>query len=224
MLEAGWRVNGGPYTYYSAFKRHVHDGVDCGSLSDELNDLADRHRVSIRGVYATLGFRTDSDLAMWWIAESADDIQSMLADLHRSTLGVLLTQSWAFLGLHRPPEVAKDHMPAFMQDEPPRKHVVIYPFIRTAEWYLMPRDERALLLREHGEMGCEFPSILANTTSGFGLGDWEWILAFEADELSDLVDCMRRLRDAEVRRYTKDDTPFITGIRGEAKDVFSLLW
>jgi peroxiredoxin len=56
------------------------------------------------------------------------------------------------------------------------------------------------------------------------LGDWEWILAFEADELSDLVDCMRRLRDAEARRYTKDDTPFITGIRGEAKDVFSLLW
>ena len=39
------------------------------------------------------------------------------------------------------------------------------------------------MLREHGEMGREFPDVLANTTSAFGLGDWEWILAFEADDL-----------------------------------------
>lgn len=217
-------MKNGPYTYYTAFKRHARENADYGSLADELHDLADSHRVSIRGVYATLGFRTDSDLAMWWIADSADRIQAMLADLDRSTLGSLLSQSWAFLGLHRPPEVAKDHVPAFIQGEPPKKHVIIYPFIRTADWYLMPREERALLLREHGDMGREFPEILANTTSGFGLGDWEWILAFEADDLAILVDCMRRLRDAQARRYTKDDTPFITGIRGDAKDVFSLLW
>jgi hydrogen peroxide-dependent heme synthase len=217
-------VSDGPYTYYCAFKRHRSEGVDCGSIADDLYEVAESHRVSIRGVYAALGFRTDSDLAMWWIADTADDIQSMRADLDRSTLGSLLSQSWAFLGLHRPPEVAKDHVPAFIDGEPPKKYVVIYPFVRTADWYLMPRDDRARLLHEHGEMGREFPNILANTTSGFGLGDWEWILAFEADELSDLVDCMRRLRDAEARRYTKDDTPFITGIRGEAKDVFSLLW
>lgn len=214
----------GPYTYYSAFKRLLHENVDCGSLADDLHELADSHRVSIRGLYATVGFRTDSDLAMWWIADSADRIQAMVADLHRSPLGSLLSQSWAFLGVHRPPEVAKDHVPAFIQGAPPKKHVVIYPFIRTSEWYLIPREERALLLREHGDMGREFPDILANTTSGFGLGDWEWILAFEAEELVSLVDCMRRLRDAQARRYTKEDTPFITGIRGEAKDVFSLLW
>jgi hydrogen peroxide-dependent heme synthase len=214
----------GPYTYYSAFKRSPSENVDSARFADALHELAESHRVSIRGVYACLGFRTDSDLAMWWTAESADDIQRMLADLDRSRLGSLLSQSWAFLGLHRPPEVVKDHVPAFLQGQEPKKYVVIYPFVRTADWYLMPRGERAQLLREHGDMGREFPDILANTTSGFGLADWEWILAFEADELSSLVDCMRRLRDAEARRYTKDDTPFITGIRGETKDVFSLLW
>ena len=214
----------GPYTYYSAFKRRQRADVDCAAFADALHELAKRHRVSIRGVYACLGFRTDSDLAMWWTAASADDIQRMLADLDRSELGSVLSQSWAFLGLHRPPEVAKDHVPAFLQGKLPKKYVVIYPFVRTVEWYLMPSDERAQMLREHGEMGREFPDILANTTSGFGLADWEWILAFEADELSTLVDCMRRLRDAEARRYIKDDTPFITGIRGETKDVLSLLW
>lgn len=68
----------GPYTYYCEFKRHKRDGVDVGSLADDLEQLAARHSVSIRGVYAVLGFRPDSDLAMWWIAESADDIQAML--------------------------------------------------------------------------------------------------------------------------------------------------
>jgi chlorite dismutase len=64
-------------------------------------------------------------------------------------------------------------------------------------------------------VGREFPDVLANTTSAFGLGDWEWILAFEADDLPRLVDCVRRLRSAEARRYTKVEVPFITGIRKE---------
>ena len=64
-------------------------------------------------------------------------------------------------------------------------------------------------------MGREFPDVLANTTSAFGISDWEWILAFEADDLGGIVDCIRRLRDAEARRYTKVEIPFVTGIRKE---------
>jgi peroxiredoxin len=62
-------------------------------------------------------------------------------------------------------------------------------------------------------LGREFPGVLANTTSAFGLGDWEWILAFETDELDALVGCIRRLRDSKTRLYTKVETPFFTGIR-----------
>jgi chlorite dismutase len=69
-------------------------------------------------------------------------------------------------------------------------------------------------------MGREYPDVLANTTSAFGLGDWEWILAFEADDADRLVECIRRLRDAEARRYTKEEVPFVTGIR---KDVRAAL-
>ena len=75
------------------------------------------------------------------------------------------------------------------------------------------------MLREHGEIGREFPDVLANTTSAFGLGDWEWILAFEADDLPRIVDCIRRLRAAEARRYTKEEIPFVTGIRKEFVDA-----
>ena len=70
-------------------------------------------------------------------------------------------------------------------------------------------------------LGREFPEILANTTSAFGLGDWEWILAFETDELDRLVDCIRRLRDAKARLYTKEEVPFITGIRKDFPDCLN---
>ncbi len=117
------------------------------------------------------------------------------------------------MGVVKPAEFTADHAPAFVKGEPPKTFACVYPFVRTPEWYLLPTEERAALLREHGVIGREFPEILANTTSAFGLGDWEWILAFEADEADRLVDCIRRLRDAEARRFTKEEIPFVTGIR-----------
>ena len=170
-------------------------------------------RVSVRGHYSTVGFRADADLMMWWVASSADDLQAMQAAVRRSTLGRQLEETWAIVGVHRPPEAAKNHVPAFIRGEAPRRYLCVYPFDRSHDWYLLDRDARVDLLREHGEMGREFPDVLANTTSNFGLGDWEWILAFEADELHRIVDCIRRLRAARARRFTRTETPFVTGIR-----------
>jgi chlorite dismutase len=170
-------------------------------------------RVTVRGVYSTTGFRPDADLMMWWVGSSPDEHQDLLAAFRRTALGRRLDLSWAFMGLVRPAEFTADHAPAFARGEAPKRYACVYPFVRTPEWYLLPADQRAGLLREHGEMGREFPDVLANTTSAFGLGDWEWILAFEADDLSRIVDCIRRLRQAEARRYTKEEVPFVTGIR-----------
>ena len=176
-------------------------------------------RVHVRGTYSTVGFRPDAELMMWWVGGSPDEIQDLLVAFRRTPLGRRLDLAWAFMGLVRPAEFTADHAPAFLKGEPPRRYLSVYPFVRTPEWYLLPAEERGALLREHGEMGREFPDVLANTTSAFGLGDWEWILAFEADDLSRLVDCIRRLRSAAARRYTKEEVPFVTGIRKEFPDA-----
>jgi chlorite dismutase len=124
------------------------------------------------------------------------------------------------MGVVKPAEFSADHAPAFVKGDPPKKYLNVYPFVRTPEWYLLPPEERAELLREHGVAGREFPDVLANTTSAFGINDWEWILAFEADDLDRIVDCIRRLRETQARRFTKVEIPFVTGIR---KDVRSAL-
>jgi chlorite dismutase len=178
-------------------------------------------RITIRGVYSTVAFRADSDLVLWLVGPTADELQEALVAFRRTQAGRALDLVWTFFGVVKPAEFSADHAPAFVKGDPPRRYLNVYPFVRTPEWYLLPREERASMLREHGEIGREYPDVLANTTSAFGLNDWEWILAFEADELDRLVDCIRRLRDAQARRYTKEEVPFVTGIRKDVRGAFA---
>jgi hydrogen peroxide-dependent heme synthase len=176
-------------------------------------------RVDVRGTYSTVGFRADADLVLWLTGGSAEDLQRFLVEFRRTRAGDLLDPVWTFMGLVKPAEFTSDHAPAFVRGEAPRTYLCVYPFVRTPEWYLLPGRERGELLAEHGVMGREFPQVLANTTSAFGLGDWEWILAFETDELDALVDCIRRLRDSRSRLYVKVEVPFVTGIRKPVGDA-----
>ena len=90
---------------------------------------------------------------------------------------------WSAAALHRPAEFNKSHIPAFIAGEPAGDYICVYPFVRSLEWYLLPDDERRKLLVEHGMAGRDWPDVRANTVPAFALGDYEWILAFEADEL-----------------------------------------
>jgi hydrogen peroxide-dependent heme synthase len=169
--------------------------------------------VTVRGTYSTVGFRPDADLMIWLFGPTPQDVQRAMVEFRRTTIGRLTDLTWTFMGVVKPAEFTADHAPAFVKGAPPETFLCVYPFVRTPEWYLLPREERGELLREHGIAGREFPEVLANTTSNFGLGDWEWILAFEAEKAESLVDVIRRLRETNARLYTKEEVPFITGIR-----------
>ena len=174
---------------------------------------------TVRGTYAVAGYRAEADLLLWLVGPTADGLQDALAAFRRTRLGRTLDVFWSAIGVHREAEFSKEHAPAFLRGEPPRGYVCVYPFVRTHEWYLLPASERARMLAEHGRMGHEHPDVLANTVSAFALGDYEWLLAFEADELVPIVDLMRHLRAAEARRYTRAELPFLTGRRRPLADV-----
>ena len=209
------------YALYPVFfgnadlREELDDPEALDAAAREIEELDKRWagRVDVRGTYSTVGFRADADLMRWLVGSTPDDLQRYLVEFRRTAAGRLMELTWTFLGVVKPAEFTADHQPAFIRGEAPRRFLCVYPFVRTPEWYLLPKEERGALLAEHGTIGREFPEVLANTTSAFGLGDWEWILAFEADELDRIVDCIRRLRDAPARRYTKEEIPFVTGIR-----------
>ncbi len=211
------------YAFYPVFKANERIcELDLDDAAQEVENVFKEcsELATVRGIYSTVGFRADADLMLWLVGSTPDAVQDALVAFRRTGAGRCLELAWSFMGVVKPAEFSKDHTPAFVRGEPPRKFLCAYPFVRTPEWYLLPGEERAAMLREHGEIGREFPDVLANTTSAFGINDWEWILAFEADELDRIVDCIRRLRDAEARLYTKEEVPFVTGIR---KDIRAAL-
>jgi chlorite dismutase len=212
------------YALYPVFKAEpAFRELDLDAAVRQVEELfaAWEGRISVRGVYSTVGFRADSDLMLWLVGSTPEDVQEALVAFGRTAAGRALGLSWTFMGVVKPAEFSADHAPAFVKGDPPKRYLNVYPFVRTPEWYLLPAAERAELLREHGVVGREYPDVLANTTSAFGINDWEWILAFEADELDRIVDCIRRLRETQARRFTKEEVPFVTGIRKDVRSAFA---
>jgi peroxiredoxin len=215
------------YTMWSVFALDPVVGeTDRNALADEVTTLVDQlaaKDVVVRGFYDLGGMRADADLMVWWHAESSDDLQEAYHRLRRTRLGRHLRPVWSQVALHRPAEFNKSHVPAFLADEDPRSYVCVYPFVRSYEWYLLPDGERRAMLVEHGQMGRDYPDVRANTVSSFALGDYEWILAFEADDLHRIVDLMRHLRGSAARRHVREEVPFYTGPRREIADLVGAL-
>ncbi|MCK6211262.1 chlorite dismutase family protein [Georgenia sp. EYE_87] len=174
--------------------------------------------VVVRGWYDVAGLRADADLMVWWHAATVEEVQDAYHRLLASDLGAHLEPVWSVVGLHRQAEFNKRHVPAYLAGEEPGDYLCVYPFVRSYEWYLLPADERSAMLREHGLAAKDYPDVRANTVSAFALGDYEWILAFEAGELHRIVDVMRELRAVGARRHVREEIPFFTGPRVELAD------
>jgi hydrogen peroxide-dependent heme synthase len=207
------------YTMWSVFRVSDRTGLDTGghgNAAAEVADLLDQAAgkgVVTRGCYDVQGFRADADYMLWWVAPTSDDLQDLYVRFRRTKLGRCSDPVWSVMALHRPAEFNKSHIPAYLAGERPRDYVSVYPFVRSYQWYLLDPAERRRLIAEHGMMAREYPDVRSNTVPCFALNDYEWILAFEADELHRLLDLMRHLRGSEARLYTRVEIPFYTGRR-----------
>ena len=204
------------YATYAVFKAVGRLPEDRTELVAEAQGLLDEvlgKDVYTRGTYDLTGFKAEADLMLWLTCPDIDVLQDAYARFRQTALGRHLEPVWTGVGLHRPAEFNRNHIPAYVRREDPKKYTCVYPFNRSLDWYLLPDYERKGMLAEHGQQGREFEDVRANTVAAFGLGDYEWLLAFEADELHRIVDCLRHLRTSRARLHTKLETPFWTGIR-----------
>ena len=219
------------YTMWSVFRVRDAAALDTAqpgreALAAELEGMLDQAAgkgVVTRGCYDVQGLRADADYMFWWIAPGPDDLQELYARFRRTRLGRASEPVWSVMALHRPAEFNKSHVPAFLADEPPRAYVSVYPFVRSYEWYLLEPVERRAMLTEHGMMARDYPDVRANTVACFALNDYEWMLAFEADELHRIVDLMRHLRGARARLHTRVEIPFYAGRRKPPGELIASL-
>jgi peroxiredoxin len=214
------------YTMWSVFRvtdplPALRDGI-AAEVKTLFNDLQAKD-VLVRGSYDVSALRADADILVWWHSSSSDALQEAYGLLRRTVLGQHLAPVWSQMALHRPAEFNKSHVPAFLAGEPARAYICVYPFVRSYEWYLLPDAERREMLAEHGRLARGYPDVRANTVASFGLGDYEWLLAFEADELHRIVDLMRDLRASGARRHVREEIPFYTGRRRSVAELVAAL-
>jgi chlorite dismutase len=191
---------------------------------DEVVAASQQRGVVLRGIYDVSGLRADGTVMLWLHGPKLEDLQSALRALRATALLAGARLTWSAAGVHRDAEFNRAHVPGFLRGERARNWLTVYPFIRSYDWYLLPEEERSRMLREHGIKGAAFKSVVANTVAAFALGDYEWLLPMEADEVTDLVDMMRDLRYTEARLHVRDEVPFYTGRRissAEAAELFA---
>lgn len=179
--------------------------------------------------FSTVGTRADTDFFLWRISERLEDFAAMSTALWETGLGKWCATPHSFLGMTKRSMYVDRHEHPGSEGRRGRvvpgqnKYIFVYPFWKTVEWYLLPKEDRQRMMNVHIETGHRYPGIKINTIYSFGLDDPEFVVAFEGDRPADFIDLVMEMREHEVRKYTLRDTPIITGIRGDITAVLAAL-
>jgi chlorite dismutase len=171
--------------------------------------------------YSTLGLRDDSEFLLWFASESVEKIQDVVSKLYLTVFGKYIVPSHLYLSSTRPSIYAQGpRTHGWLGGEEQKKYVIVYPFTKTREWYLLPIEKRKEMMAEHIAVGKRYPEVQLNTTYSFGIHDEDFMLAFETDDLHKFQDLIMDLRETRVSAYVKVDTPMIVSVK---KDLLSLI-
>jgi chlorite dismutase len=175
--------------------------------------------------YSTVGVRADTDFCFWTASHELDSIQDFARDFGSTQLGRLSTNTHSFLSMTKRSIYLDNHAHPGQERlhiKPSKaKYVFMYPFVKTREWYLLPKAERQRVMDEHIAIGHRYPSVKINTTYSFGLDDQDFVVAFETNEPADFVDLVMDLRETEGSLYTVRDTPIFTCVSKPLPEVLA---
>ncbi len=127
---------------------------------------------------------------------------------------------WSQMALHRPAEFNKSHIPAFLADEEtPGAHLRLSPSSGPTSGISSTTASAARCWPSTARWRATIPTCVPTRSPRFALGDYEWMLAFEADEL--LPDRRpdappARLRDAPPRARRGAVLHRLAGLAGRA--------
>ena len=175
--------------------------------------------------YTTLGLKVGAQLMLWWKTDTPDQMQSTLGPLLRTGLGRYCDVAYSLWGYTRPSIYTKRHtaQEQALGEEARLRYLVVYPFVKTMDWYLMSREARQGMMNEHIRVGHEFDDVRQVLLYTTGLDDQEFIVAYETEKLERHQDLVIALRATEARRYTLRDTPIFTAIHRSLDDALALV-
>ncbi len=200
--------------------------------SDERCQTADELVAAVRQesevrthTYSMVGLQAGADLLLWSLGPSLDALEERSAAVLRSGMGGWMAVKESFLGVIQPSQYVKRPTPqeqSLFSGERSR-YLVVYPFTKSAEWYLLDREERQGVMNEHMKVGHSYPEVRQLLANSFGLDDMDFLVAYETDDLPRFSELVRALRGTESRRSTARDTPILVGIHRPIEEITELL-
>jgi chlorite dismutase len=174
--------------------------------------------------YSTLGLKAGTDVLLWWKADSPDQLQELAGRMLQTGMGAHCEIAATLWGITRPSVYTKTRTAQedALGESQRLKYLIVYPFAKTADWYLMSRDARQGMMNEHMRVGHDFADVRQILLYSTGLDDHEFVVAYETDQLERQHELVVALRATEGRRHTLRDTPIYTAIHRSLDDALSI--
>jgi chlorite dismutase len=175
--------------------------------------------------YSMIGLKAGIDLLLWSLAPSLEALEERSATVLSSGMGTWLEVRQTFLGIIQRSQYVKKPTPqeqSLFSGERSR-YLVVYPFTKSTDWYLLGKEARQGIMNEHIRVGHEHSEVRQLLANSFGVDDMDFLVAYETDDLPAFGELVRALRGTDSRRSTVRDTPLLTGIHRPLPEITGLL-
>jgi len=221
---AFFKFKDGYFALSSEERKEIHNSLLAG-LSEAADQSGGASNLDVYQVYPA---ETNADLLVWSALEAGGPAVvagfferfARATNPHRHLVEAVHTL-WGFT---KPSQYTKTRStqeidPFAAQRKP---YLIVYPFVKTVDWYLLSREARQGMMNEHIKIGKQYPEITQLLLYSFGLQNQEFIVVYETDDLGHFSDLVYELRDTEARRFTQRDTPLYTAIYHPAEETLTL--
>lgn len=162
--------------------------------------------------------RHDSDFIFWVSSHEPEKFYDFKVNLNLLFRGMAET-SFSMISIyeHSPYLREKKTLEDTLRNKP-SPYFVAYPMSKTVDWYLLDYDERKKILSDHIGMAVSHPenrNIRSYTTYSYGLGDQEFVVLYEVDDLSAWSHVTEKLREAKARKWIIREWPILVGTLNE---------
>lgn len=163
--------------------------------------------------YSTFGLREDADFFMWSIDKTLEPWHELMGEIYKTSFGPYLKQSYNYLAVSKESDYEAVHNHEQVPADENAPYLFVYPFIKTREWYQLPLEQRMTMMKEHIDVGHQFPGITINTAYSFGIDDQDFVVSFDGNTLEEFVKLVMKLRETEASKYTANDKPMFVGLK-----------
>ncbi len=199
---------------YWALSAEARRDVRCGWLERLRNGVDAVH------CYQTFGLDGAADLLVWTAKREADEgaaAKPFFAALAAAAQPARQYFSFGepLWGFTRPSQYTKTRSTQELdpfESKPRAPYLVVYPFVKSAPWYLASREERGRMMMSHIKVGKQYPEITQLLLYSFGLQDQEFVVVYETENLREFSRLVEELRGNEARPFTLRDWPLHAGV------------